>query len=222
MKKFTLPLLLISSALLLTSLLFPSMLGAQYKTTTTRHSSSKSAGGRNTIAISLLGSYPGTLSSNAIKQSGSSAAGVLLEYERINNPFFGYNISYGFHGANQNYTNPENIPVSATTKAEAREYNVAWEVSTPTFHVMPVKIFALAGITYQSFTPSAGQINTKDDSKWGTQLGLGFNYTMLPHMGLRAQYRQSRYSAPNINSTVTTVNQSYHQSEPMVGVYFRF
>jgi opacity protein-like surface antigen len=217
MKKFTLPLLLFCVALVLT----PAW-GASNTTKTTTKSSSKSSGGRNTIAFSLLGSYPGTLSSNAVKQSGSSAAGLLIEYERINNPFFGYNISYGFHGANQNYTNPANTPVSTTTKANAKEYNVAWELSTPDFHALPVKIFALAGITYQSFTPAAGQINTKDNSKWGTQLGVGLNYTLLPHMGLRAQYRQDRYTAPTINDSATSVNKTYHQSEPMIGVYFRF
>lgn len=172
--------------------------------------------GKNTVAISLMGSYPGTLTDSAgNKQTGDGSSGVLFEFERINNPFFGYNISYGLHGGDQTYD-------GAKVKAHAHEFAADWELSTPTFHVMPVKLFFLAGFTHQSFSPSSGQADTKSDSKWGVEYGFGLNYSLMPHVALRGQYRQDRYSAPRVANGVTVVGMKYHQSEPMIGLAVRF
>jgi opacity protein-like surface antigen len=51
--------------------------------------------------------------------------------------------------------------------------------------------------------------------------GAGLDWGLLPHIGLRLQYRGNLYSAPNVTKLFSSTDTFSHTAEPMVGIYFR-
>jgi opacity protein-like surface antigen len=51
--------------------------------------------------------------------------------------------------------------------------------------------------------------------------GAGLDWGLLPHIGLRLQYRGNFYSAPSVSKFFTSTSTFTHTAEPMIGVYFR-
>ncbi len=52
--------------------------------------------------------------------------------------------------------------------------------------------------------------------------GAGVDWGLLPHIGVRLQYRGNLYSAPNVTKLFASTNAFTHTAEPMAGVYLRF
>jgi opacity protein-like surface antigen len=52
--------------------------------------------------------------------------------------------------------------------------------------------------------------------------GAGLDWGVLPHIGLRFQYRGNLYTAPNVSKLFTSTNAFIHTAEPMIGAYFKF
>ena len=51
--------------------------------------------------------------------------------------------------------------------------------------------------------------------------GAGLDWGLIPHIGLRFQYRGNLYSAPNVTKLFSSTDTFTHTAEPMVGIYFR-
>ncbi|HEX3986422.1 MAG TPA: outer membrane beta-barrel protein [Acidobacteriaceae bacterium] len=52
--------------------------------------------------------------------------------------------------------------------------------------------------------------------------GAGLDWGLLPHLGLRFQYRGNLYQAPDVSKLFTSSNAFTHTAEPMIGAYFNF
>jgi opacity protein-like surface antigen len=52
--------------------------------------------------------------------------------------------------------------------------------------------------------------------------GAGLDWGLLPHLGLRLQYRGNLYQAPNVTNLFSSANAFTHTAEPMIGAYFNF
>lgn len=52
--------------------------------------------------------------------------------------------------------------------------------------------------------------------------GAGLDRGLLPHLGLRLQYRCNLYQAPNVTTLFSSTKTFTHTSEPMIGAYFNF
>jgi len=52
--------------------------------------------------------------------------------------------------------------------------------------------------------------------------GAGLDWGVLPHLGLRFQYRGNLYKAPDLTKLYTSTNRFTHTAQPMIGAYFRF
>ena len=52
--------------------------------------------------------------------------------------------------------------------------------------------------------------------------GAGFDWGLLPHLGLRFQYRGNLYQSPNVAKLFSSTNTFTHTAEPMIGAYFNF
>jgi hypothetical protein len=50
----------------------------------------------------------------------------------------------------------------------------------------------------------------------------GLDWGLVPHIGLRFQYRGNLYQAPDLTRLYTSSNAFTHTAEPMIGAYFRF
>jgi hypothetical protein len=51
--------------------------------------------------------------------------------------------------------------------------------------------------------------------------GGGLDWGLLPHLGLRFQYRGNVYSAPALTTVFTSSGAFVHTAEPVVGIYLK-
>jgi opacity protein-like surface antigen len=183
--------------------------------------------------------------------SPSNAAGALIEFRQISKPWIGYEGTIALNRANQAYSSQTlalcgvcaattvQIPVSAN----AREVTGDWIAS---LKIMSFRPFALAGGGLLMDKPTSGQATTTTDTiscggnpncTLGTTTstvstsssnrvvyvyGAGLDWNLLPHIGLRFQYRGNVYKAPNLLTGFTSISAFTRTSEPMLGAYFRF
>ncbi|MGC9223128.1 MAG: hypothetical protein ACP5E2_04340 [Terracidiphilus sp.] len=50
--------------------------------------------------------------------------------------------------------------------------------------------------------------------------GAGLDWGLLPHLGMRLQYRGNFYSAPNMTKLFSSTDTFTHTAEPMIGIYW--
>lgn len=179
------------------------------------------------VAASIYGAFSGTTSGNDTAQSPSNAAGGIIEVRHIRNPLIGYEGTYSFNRANQTYTATGYecpavasgcTPLAAPVSANAHEITADWVASLKFSNLRP---FALAGGGVLFNQPSGSQSNTTSDTKAVFVYGAGLDWGLLPHIGLRLQYRGNLYKAPDLTTLYTSTGAFTHTAEPMIGVYFR-
>ncbi|MGH9607676.1 MAG: outer membrane beta-barrel protein [Terracidiphilus sp.] len=201
---------------------------------------------QTSVALSVYGAFNGATSGNGVAESPSNAAGGIVELRHISNPFVGYEASYSFNRANQAYTGPPSTPLpcavdscpvlTGSVPANAHEFTGDWVVSLRVTNVRP---FALAGGGVIVDAPTTGAVpvascspitalcvsssaSTSTSAKAVFVYGAGLDWGLLPHLGLRLQYRGNLYKAPELTSAFSSTNAFTHTAEPMLGAYFRF
>ncbi|MGA3082057.1 MAG: hypothetical protein ABSD44_11820, partial [Terracidiphilus sp.] len=162
------------------------------------------------VAASLYGAFAGTTTANGTTQSPSNAAGGLLEVRHIAHAWLGYEGTYSLNRANRAYAGTIlcpgfNCPITtaASVSANAHEVTGDWVASLKIKNLRP---FALAGGGILFDVPSSGQVTTINcgavnplcspaTSSTSTSIkpvfvyGGGVDWGLLPHIGLRLQYR---------------------------------
>lgn len=189
---------------------------------------SSAAHAQTDLALSVYGSFPGATNGNGVAESPSNAAGGIVELRHIRNPIIGYEATYSWNRANQSYSSASDVcPVatpqcnpsqSTSVSANAHEITGDWVASLKVAQFRP---FALAGVGVLLNQPSGDQANTTSDTKGVFVYGAGLDWGLLPHLGVRLQYRGNLYKAPDLTSLYTSTNAFTHTSQPMIGVYFR-
>jgi len=179
------------------------------------------------IAASIYGAFSGSTTGNNVIQSPSNAAGVLLEVRGIKNPLVGFEGTYSYNRSDQGYASqtvvcPASNPTCNTPAAfvlnNAHEITGDWIVSVKVANLRP---FALAGGGLLLNQPSGGQTATMSATKGIFVYGGGLDWGLLPHIGLRLQYRGNVYSAPALTTIFTSSGAFIHTAEPVVGIYFK-
>lgn len=184
---------------------------------------------QTTVAASVYGAFSGSTNGNGTIESPSNAAGGMIELRHIRNPIIGYEATYSFNRANQTYSAsswacPVLLPIctppsAAAVSANAHEITGDWVVSA---HMANLRPFALAGLGVLLNQPVSGQSSTTSSNKAVYVYGAGLDWGLLPHLGLRFQYRGNLYKAPDVTALYTSTDRFTHTAEPMIGAYFRF
>jgi len=177
------------------------------------------------VALSIYGAFSGTTTGDGVEQSPANAAGGIVEVRHIDNPIVGFEGTYSFNRANQKYT-PQMITCGitcgtvtpATVSADAHEITGDWVAS---LHLANLRPFALAGGGLLFNEPVSGQANTSSSTKPVFVYGAGLDWGLLPHLGLRLQYRGNLYRAPDLTKLYGSSAAFTHTAEPMIGVYLR-
>jgi opacity protein-like surface antigen len=183
------------------------------------------------VALSVYGSFPGATNGNGVAESPANAAGGIIEVRHIRNPLIGYEATYSWNRANQSYSSTSfacpvgttpgsgcTAPTPASVSANAHEITADWVASLKLANLRP---FALAGVGVLLNQPSGDQSNTTSDTKGVFVYGAGLDWGLLPHIGLRLQYRGNLYKAPDLTTLYTSTGAFTHNSQPMIGLYFR-
>jgi opacity protein-like surface antigen len=190
------------------------------------------ASAQTDVAASVYGAFTGTTTGNGIQQSPSNSAGVLIEARHIANPILGFEATYSYNRADQTYScNLCVVPVSSacptggcppgppiSVPANAHEITADW---IPSVHIANLRPFGVLGIGALLNEP-AGGTDTQSQTKAVYVYGAGLDWGLLPHIGLRFQYRGNLYKAPNLTTLTSSTNSFTHTAEPMVGIYFHF
>lgn len=202
---------------------------------------------QTSIALGLYGAFNGSTSGNGTQQSPANQAGGLVEFRQIKNPLAGYEVTYAYNRADQgfSFSNSSSPPcptsgcpvTTAAISDNAHEVTVDWVVSLRAANLRP---FALAGGGLLLNVPSGGTVTTTtcgtvnplciqtmtaaatSTSTEGVFVyGAGLDWELLPHLGLRLQYRGNLYKAPAVANAFSSTNAFTHTAEPVVGIYFR-
>ena len=181
------------------------------------------ASAQTDVALSLYGAFSGTTTVNNVQQSPANAAGGMVELRHMVNPLVGYEATYSFNRANQTYVSnacPTFCSSPVSVSANAHEITGDWVMSLKVANLRP---FALAGGGLLLNEPSGGQSYTTSATKGVFVYGAGLDWGLLPHLGLRLQYRGNLYKAPDLTKVFYVSSDAWmHTAEPMIGVYFRF
>lgn len=182
------------------------------------------------VALSLYGTFNKATTGSNDRQSQSDSAGALIELRHIKNPLVGFEATYAFNRANQAYSLDSLIDCfptvcvpSGTVSADAHEITGDWLVSLKLGGIRP---FALGGVGVILNVPVKPSGSTSLSTNTSTEpvyvYGGGLDWRLIPHLGLRLQYRGNVYKAPQLVSVFSSTNAFTHSAEPMIGAYFRF
>jgi opacity protein-like surface antigen len=183
---------------------------------------------QTSVGASLYGAFTGTTTGNGTQQSPSNSAGALIEVRHIDNPILGFEGTYSYNRADQHYSyTGAVIPVcpgcpstqSVSVPANAHEITGDW---TPSVHISNFRPFGVLGLGLLLNVPSvsqAGGVSTSTSTKAVYVYGAGLDWGLLPHLGLRFQYRGNLYEAPNLSKLYSSTNAFTHTAEPMIGIY---
>jgi opacity protein-like surface antigen len=182
------------------------------------------------VAGSLYGAFAGTTTGNGTEQSPSNSAGALIELRHISNPILGFEATYSFNRATQDYSQTgiypgEVCPTSGCpdlppviVPANAHEITVDY---IPSLKIANFRPFGVLGAGVLLNVPSGNTADTTTQTKAVYVYGAGLDWGFLPHFGLRAQFRGNLYQAPDLTTLYSSTKSFTHTSEPMLGVYFR-
>ncbi len=187
--------------------------------------SAAAAGAQTSVAASIYGAFNGTTNGNGTQQSPANQAGGLFELRHISNPIWGFEATYSFNRANETFRPAGSPPCPSsgcsftveTVRANAHEITADWN---PSLHIANFRPFGVLGVGLLLDVPDRGQSNTSTSTKPVYVYGAGLDWGLLPHLGLRFQYRGNLYKAPDVSSLYTSTNSFTHTAEPMIGVYF--
>jgi opacity protein-like surface antigen len=180
--------------------------------------------GKTDLSVSIYGAFSGTTTGNDVQQSPSNAAGGIFEVRHIANPLLGFEGTYSFNRANQTYVGGivcglECVPTTAAAvSADAHEVTADY---VPSLKIANVRPFGILGAGLLLNEPASGQIATTSSNKPVFVYGAGLDWGLLPHIGLRLQFRGNLYKAPDLTTLYGSTGAFTRTSEPMVGVYFR-
>jgi len=176
------------------------------------------------VALSIYGAFSGATNGNGVQESPSNAAGGLFEFRHIANPIAGWEATYAYNRANQVYSQSgpslnNALLAPAAVSANAHEITGDW---VPSVHISNLRPFGLLGVGLLLNEPASGQSNATSSDKAVYVYGAGLDWGLLPHIGLRLQYRGNLYKAPDVTRLYTSTSAFTHTAEPAIGAYFKF
>jgi opacity protein-like surface antigen len=180
---------------------------------------------QTSVGLSVYGAFSGATDGNGVQQSPSNSAGGLFEFRHISNPLVGWEATYSYNRANQVYSTKcgANVTCAPTTpaaiSADAHEITGDW---VPSVHIGSFRPFGVLGIGALLNEPAGSQSNATSSDKVMYVYGAGLDWGLIPHIGLRFQYRGNLYKAPDVTRLYTSTNAFTHTAEPMIGAYFSF
>lgn len=177
------------------------------------------------VSASVYGTTTQDANGNGSTAHQSDAGGGMVELRHISNPLVGYEVTYSFNRANQLDSTTNSVcglvcgpqpPVAIP--ANEHEVSADWVASLKVLNFRP---FALAGVGVLVFAPSGQPMNFNASTitKPAFVYGVGADWGVAPHVGLRLQYRGNLYRAPQF--AYTSTGAMTVQSEVAIGVYFR-
>ena len=162
------------------------------------------------------------LANTPVNLSPGNTAGAVVTLRYVVSPFVGFEGNYGYARYTDTFT-PFGSQPSAGVQQNASEYTFGYVAHTRKqyFGVSP---FASAGLGTMVFRPTPGGGEAlPEQARAVYYFSIGAETTVLsPHFGIRAQYRQVFFKAPDFLTNYLTIQQRTTTYEPGVGFFLRF
>jgi len=177
------------------------------------------------ISGSFYEAFTSGTAGNGTKQTPANADGGMVEGRYLMNRLAGFGMSYSYNQADQTFA-PNGTACEYTCanpvaklSAKASEIALLWVPSTKIGSIRP---FAIGGVGF-FITPTANstyEVNTVVRPVY--VVGGGLDFSLTSHFGVRVQYRDNLYKAPNLAAFYPATGQFTSSSEPMGGIFYRF
>ncbi len=164
----------------------------------------------------------------SITQSATSGFGGLVQVRYTKSLLVGAEFNYTIVRYSENYNsnsttaqpNPiQYIPGGVQTSAS--EYTFGYVAHAPSF--FGLRPFGSVGVGSTEFSPTTyGGQGLPARARLTYYYGIGVDASVLPHIGIRAQYRQPFFKAPDFGQNYLTINQRTSAVEPAIGIYLHF
>jgi opacity protein-like surface antigen len=178
--------------------------------------SAKLAHAQFDVNASLYGQFSGATNNNGVSESPQNSAGVMVGLRRYERPWRGYEVTYSFNHANYDFSGTTLQSVLANAHTVTADYVVSFP-----FPGVGIRPFLLGGGGLVVIAPQGGG-NGGTETKAVFSYGGGLDWRLVPHIGLRVQYRGLLYSAPEFTSAFSSTSNFTRTAEPMAGLYLKF
>jgi len=160
----------------------------------------------------IVNTQPTTLT---VSPGNTLGALVTLRYTR--SPLVGVEFNYGYARYTQNYSTIGGIQQNAS------EYTLGYVAHTPNWFGVHPFVGGGVGAMDLKPTPGGGQ-SLLPQGRFAAYYTLGAETTVLgsPHFGVRAQFRQVFFAAPDFGQNYLTINKHTSTLEPAFGIFWRF
>jgi hypothetical protein len=198
---------------------------AHAQATNTQATKAQATSSQFDVSASFYEAFTSGTAGDGTKQTPTNADGGLVEARYLMNRLAGFGMSYSYNRANQSFTpngtNCEyacNNPVT-NLKASASEISLDW---VPSVKIGNIRPFAIGGIGFFITSPgnSTYEVNTVVRPVY--VFGGGLDFSLISHFGIRVQYRDNLYKAPDLSALYPSTGVFTSSSEPMGGLFYRF
>jgi hypothetical protein len=159
----------------------------------------------------------------AVNLSPGNTAGALVTLRYIVSPFVGFEGNYGYARYTDTFT-PFGAQPNAGVQQNASEYTLGYVVHTRKEH-FGVTPFLSGGLGSMVFRPTPGGGEAlPEQARAAYYAAVGVETLVLgsSHFGIRAQYRQVFFKAPDFETNYLTIQKQTTTFEPGFGFFLRF
>lgn len=151
----------------------------------------------------------------------SKTVGVLINVRYTFKPLVGLEFNYGYARYNQKFTGVSGTPGVLGVQNNAKEYTFGYVAHLHQFAGVTPFVSAGAGTTAFRPTTNGGQ-GLLTQARATYYYAAGADASFGTHFGVRAQFRQKFYLAPDFGQNYLTILKHTNTIEPGIGFYFRF
>ena len=174
------------------------------------------------VAVSVFAQYTNRSNGNSIRLDTTSSGGGMLSYRQSPRWWFGYEINYGVTKYTDSYQKGA-YRVAHTTN----EFTGAYLIKSPRYRGVQGFLTVGGGVIVHSPNSYGGPIafvpgtpSTEANAMFTFSAGVQRDFT--EHLGLRLQYRDDTYKAPDFGQVPLDLHRLRSSTEPSAGVYYRF
>jgi hypothetical protein len=167
------------------------------------------------------GTGSGTIPTH-VNLSPSNTAGAVVTFRYTIKPYVGFEFNYAYARYTQNFT-PFGTQPTGGVQQNASEYTLGYVVhSRKQYHGITPFLSGGAGTTVFRPTPGGG-LALPEQARATYYFSIGAETNIWsPHFGIRAQYRQVFFKAPDFHTNYLTIQQHTTTYEPGFGFFLRF
>ncbi|MGD0445611.1 MAG: hypothetical protein ABSA39_16880 [Edaphobacter sp.] len=157
-----------------------------------------------------------------VNLSPGNTAGAVVTLRYVASPFVGFEGNYSYARYVDTFT-PFGAQPTTGVQQNASEYTLGY-VAHARKQYFGVTPFASAGLGTIAFRPTpGGGEGLPKQARAAYYFSVGVETTVLsPHFGIRAQYRQVFFKAPDFETNYLTIQQHTTTFEPGFGFFLRF